>query len=560
HGSKLDLTVSPALNPKTLLDSRVELGDDAYLAQTLGFNFNYFGTQYSTVYVTSNGNLVFKPANADSGFDLDAVDTSNSLTTFRTGSPRICPYWHDLDARAASTTGANGVYLRRDSDRVVVTYNNVRDFPNSSSDNGTHTFQVTLFSDGRILFTYQSAQLTTNALVGISPGNSTQTTTLVDLISPTASVISTPLAEFFSTTFKVDEVAALQAFYSSRLGRDEWDFVYFLTDFDYNLGGGAFAYYAPLRNDVSGIGGGTYDAPASQTFGSSRIQGWMNLNNIVSKYPEYPTTRMLGANSALSIFGQEQGHRWSAYVKYPGSDPNILLGRDNDHWSFFSNIESSMSHPAARRSSSAEGNVWRENDNGTFTSVNLIDGYSRLDQYLMGLRPASDVPNTFVIANGTATGFTNSSGPRPNVTARGTKQVVTINEIIQANGARTPDVSIAPKKFRTAFIMLSRFGSPATLSTINKLLRYRLAWESYFAHSTDYLGTLSTSIDDATGTRVIAAVSAASYTHVLTPGGIASVFGQGMTSGASEAAVSQPLPTTLAGTQVLINGVPAPLL
>lgn len=559
-GTKLDLTAAPAVNPKIVNNPQVEPGDDAYLAQDLGFSFSYFGAAYTTVYVTSNGNLVFKPAGAGSGFDLDAVDASNSLATFRTGSPRICPYWHDLDARASVTTGANGIYLRRASDRVVVTYNNVRDFPNDAAvDKGVHTFQVTLFSDGRILFTYQSVQLTTTALVGLSPGNSAQDVTLLDLDLPPAGVVAAPLAEFFSTSLKVDNVGAIQAFYDAHPGRDDWDFVYFLTDFDYDLGGGAFAYYAPLRNDVTGTGEQPYTAPPDHTFGRSRIQGWLNLSNIVTQYPEYPTTRMLGANSALSILGQEQGHRWLAYVKYPGANANLLLGRDNEHWSFFFNIESALSHPAARRSSSAEGNVWRDNGNGTFTSVNLIDGYSRLDHYLMGLRPASDVPDTFVIAGGAAAGYTRTSGPRPNVMATGTRQAVTINQIIEANGARTPDVSAAPKRFRTAFILLSRRNSPASLTTINKLLRYRLAWESYFAHSTDYLATLSTAVNDADATRVIAAVSAASYTHVLTPGGIASLFGSGLTAGTSEGAPGQPLPTTLAGTQVLVNGTPAPL-
>ena len=60
--------------------------------------------------------------------------------------------------------------------------------------------------------------------------------------------------------------------------------------------------------------------------------------------------------------GQEQGHRWLAYVKYSGADPNLLLGRDNQHWSFFFNIESTLSTPAARRASAMEGNVWREDE------------------------------------------------------------------------------------------------------------------------------------------------------------------------------------------------------
>src|SRR5205085_4832802 len=144
---------------------------------------------------------------------------------------------------------------------------------------------------------------------------------------------------------------------------------------------------------------------------------------------------------------QEQGHRWLAYVSYPGNE-NLLLGRDDAHWSFFFNIESTISSPAARRSSNSEGNVWRDNGNGSFTSLNLIDGYSRLDQYIMGLRPPSDVPDSFVITNPSGTSRTRESGPAPNVTVSGTRQTVTINQIIQANGPRIPDVSTSQKNFR----------------------------------------------------------------------------------------------------------------
>jgi hypothetical protein len=497
-GAKLDLTQAPAVNPKIAANPDVEPGDDAYLAQELGFSFNFFGTAYTTAYVTSNGNLVFRPASAGGGFGLDAVNASNALSDFRTGSPRIAPYWHDLDARAAETTGARGVYFRRDADRVVVTWNDVRDFPNDEDvDTGRHTFQATLFSDGRILFTYQTVTLTSEALAGVAPGNSSQTVTLVNLSNPAASVFAGPTAEYFSKSVKADEVGAIKAFYDAHPGRDEWDFIYFFTDFDFDLGGGAFAYYAPIRNNVSGHGGQPFDLPPSQTFGRSRIQGWLNMSNIVSDYPAYPTARMLGANSALSILGQEQGHRWLAYVKHPGANTNLLLGRDSDHWSFFFNAESSLSHPAARRSSSAEGNAWRDNGNGTFTSVNLVDGYSRLDHYLMGLRPASDVPATFVINNPTGTTRTASSGPRPNVTVTGTRLNVAVEEIIQANGARTPDAAAAPKKLRVAFVLLTRRDSPPAPPTLAKLTRFRLAWESYYAHSTDYLGTLSTAVNDA---------------------------------------------------------------
>src|SRR5262249_21432400 len=158
------------------------------------------------------------------------------------------------------------------------------------------------------------------------------------------------------------------------------------------------------------------------------------------------TTRFLGANHALSIIAQEQGHRWLSYVKYPGAD-NFLLGRDNAHWNFFLNTESAISHPAARRSSSAEGNVWSDNGNGTFTSVNLIDGYSRLDQYLMGMRPASEVPETFIISDPSGSGRSRESNPQPGVTTSGIKQIITTNQIIVTNGACTTIPPTEQKNF-----------------------------------------------------------------------------------------------------------------
>ena len=556
-GTKLDLTAAPAVNPKPGTDP----GDDGYVLQDLGFNFNFYGTSFASVAVCSNGSLVFRPGNVSQAtFDLNAAESVESLSILQSGLPRIAPYWHDLDATAAAVTGTRGIYLRRDSNAVVVTWNNIRDFPNDATrDTGVHRFQVTLFNDGRIRFTYDTAQLTSTALAGIGPGGTTNLPTLVDLTVPPGQVVTTPVAEVFSTSLMVDTFGTVQAFYATHPNRDVYDFVYLVTDFNFDLGG-AFAFYAPLRNDAQGIGQAVGASTVATQISSARIQGVLNLSNINGVYPTYPTTRFLGANSALSIMGQEQGHRWMSYIDYPGTPSNLLLGRDDEHWSFFLNIESTLSHPAVPRSSSMEGNVWRDNGGGSFTSLSLIDGYSRLDQYIMGLRPASDVPDTFVIANPFNTrGATRGSGPTPNLTVNGTRQTVTINQILQANGARVPDANSAQKNFRAAVVLLVRQGTQPSAALLEKVTRYRLAWESYFAQSTDFLASINTGLADQTTSRTIATVSAASFTAPLAPGAIGALFGAGLTSGGRESATTQPLPTTLAGTQVLVNGVAAPL-
>lgn len=567
-GTKLNLRLTPAVNPKVGADA----GDDAYLLQDLGFNFNFYGASYSSVAVTSNGNLTFRPAGvSQDDFDQGTVSSGETLAELQAGLPRIAPYWHDLDATASATAGTNGIYLRRDSDRVVISWNNIRDFPNDASvDTGIHRFQVTLFNTGRIAFTYASAQLTTKTLVGISGGLSSPTPTLVTFTNPPANSISTPIAQVFSTLTRVDEIGVVQAFYATHPGRDVYDFAYVMTDFDFDLGD-AFAFYEPLRNSVqgigdpSGIGSPVFDSDPGGTFlGSQKIQGLLDLSNINTlsgPYPESPTQRLTtasGANHALSVMGQEQGHRWMSYVTYPGNN-TLLLGRDDAHWSYWLNMESTTSGPGARRASSMEGNVWRDNGNGSFTSVGLNDGYTRLDHYLMGLRPASDVADTFVITGPTGTGGrTRMDDTEPAVTVGGTKLAISASQVVQSNGARTPNSTTAQKNFRAAVILLVKQGTQPSTATLNKVNRYRLAWESYFAQSTDFLATINTGLADLTTPRLIAATSAASFDPTLSPGEIGAIFGQGLTN-TTEVATTQPLPTTLAGVQVFIDGAPAPL-
>ena len=55
-------------------------------------------------------------------------------------------------------------------------------------------------------------------------------------------------------------------------------------------------------------------------------------------------------------------------------------------------------------------------------------------------------------------------------------------------------------------------------------------------------------------------VNAATFREGAAPGALVSIFGAGLTSGSTLAAASLPLPVTLAGTSVTLNGAPLPLL
>ncbi len=140
-----------------------------------------------------------------------------------------------------------------------------------------------------------------------------------------------------------------------------------------------------------------------------------------SRYFAHGGSFSLGLNSPMFILAHEVGHRWLSRLRFvhptkgTGFDSYDLLGREANHWSYFLNTALPLSQfDGAPRSSVMEGNVILDlgplaNYNGTPTNLapgervfltptdQLVDGFSTLDQHLMGLRRASDVPPFFYV-------------------------------------------------------------------------------------------------------------------------------------------------------------------
>lgn len=74
-----------------------------------------------------------------------------------------------------------------------------------------------------------------------------------------------------------------------------------------------------MANEIAGIGLDRYDS--SSEFGSTgrRLRSLVPMDD-VAKFPADPTTKFLGENNALSVLGQEAGHRWLAFLQF--SDHN----------------------------------------------------------------------------------------------------------------------------------------------------------------------------------------------------------------------------------------------
>lgn len=240
---------------------------------------------------------------------------------------------------------------------------------------------------------------------------------------------------------------------------DEFIFVYLFTSFNTNVG--AF-FYSPEANDVRGIGSQRIDSN-----GFSPREGFVFMN-----YWQYFDEAFQGAPQAAidaqrrSVFNQEAGHRWASFITAGadggGAGADVLLGRDDGHWSYFLNSGGSP----------MEGNAWRDNQNGTFTTITGFDNwhYSDLDLYLMGLLPAAQVSDWFVITGPNVNGqrdifgrpITRSSPPQiiQQVTVSGTRVDMGIEDIQTQHGLRDPAAGVSPTEWKVVFVMLAGQSSP----------------------------------------------------------------------------------------------------
>jgi MYXO-CTERM domain-containing protein len=243
---------------------------------------------------------------------------------------------------------------------------------------------------------------------------------------------------------------------------DEFLFVVLFTSFE--TGVGAF-FYAPLANGDVGIGQPTFDET-----GPSPLEGLVFMNDWKSFDQIFPPGTPLSIKEGFSrsVFNQEAGHRWAVNTDVgPGVGDGmleILLGRDRSHWSYFMETGGSP----------LEGNAWRDNGDGTFTTRTDATRYqyADLDLYLMGLIPAEQVAPWFAIGSPQTNGAFDITGSPINPasppqifdpqTIQGVRVDFGIEEVVTRLGPRVPAAGAAPNRWRTAFVMLAGRTSPLT--------------------------------------------------------------------------------------------------
>jgi len=215
------------------------LGDDDSREVTLSFAFPFFGSEWRSLHVNSDGNVSFGAG--------DAEITDRSLGRFLAGPPRIAGLFRDLDPTKART----GVKVRNEPNRVIITWAEVPEY----TDSGTgplQTFQLRLFSDGTIELAY-SGSSTSDAIVGITPGSTRGDPSVLSFLnSPAGSDYTSSVVERFSGTDSVDIFAAAQRFYRNH--DDAYDYLVIYNTLGIAAENSAVAYEVTVRNDRSGYG------------------------------------------------------------------------------------------------------------------------------------------------------------------------------------------------------------------------------------------------------------------------------------------------------------------
>ncbi len=368
------------------------------------------------------------------------------------------------------------------------------------------------WSDNRVFFTVRLSDLgVTSASVVANagernvatkswgrPGNANTDPVLIEFpvapeletdLSRPASRSSAAQHEVFQHVHPKDDLIPLACRIIDALG-DEFDLIVFHSQFrtDHQFNGSWWGYY-PGNVAVKGIGQERVHHRKSSC--SARMRGqwnfpiWVKSSYVanIDGAGEY-----LASPKGLWHFGHEFTHTWTASVGYLNNGEYEPL-HDGSHWVLALHTVAPFPWEGPPQGSIMGGRFWRENSDGTFTPVTTgWGGLSWLDLYLAGLATPSEVPDMFILRNLQETGG-GWRGPHT-----GEKEVISIEQIIAAEGPRDPPAARSQKTFNAGFVYLTLPGEPPDPDLLELHALFVDGAVVYWRHVTGGRGSLTTKL------------------------------------------------------------------
>lgn len=444
------------------LGEQIFLGDDdsERIEFDTGFKFKFFGNTYTEAFVNSDGNITFGEA--------DNASTARDLGRALNGPARVMPFFADFDPSVGGQVWVKFFGKRK----MQVTWVNVPEWGGFQP----NTFQVTLFKKGHVEIRFGEVDAAAG-IVGISPGGSAAVE-LVDLTEDAPTKLDEQaIAEVFGTEEIVDESAVARTFYDHY--PDDVDQIVLYYDFVLPLlGGGAVAYHFTVKNDVEGIGYKNFRS--QETFDSSgalgsngRLEGFANMG-YVHKYNDN-LNQLRDTLTHLGVLVHELGHQWLSRIFYRRSgETSTDLQEFGGHWSFVTDTDASF----------MQGNEIRDNDDGSFTTLEKDAVFSQMDKYMMGLIPPAEVPDFFWVDNSSADP---GSLPEWGFTLRGDRVDVSVQDVIAEEGQRRPSSEDSRKEYRAAMVLLVPQDQQPNQPSIDKVQDFADLLVSRWPRETDGL-------------------------------------------------------------------------
>ncbi len=146
-------------------------GDEGWFAVRLPFSFNYYGVNKDSLYIGTNGNVMFQPPTGDVFTNATFPTAGGNIDN------HVGVFWDDLEVRAGAR-----VYYGASAGKFVVQYQNIARFAGITP---AYTFEVVISPTGEIVTQYlnmgQNGAALNSASIGME--NATGTIGLVALFN-----------------------------------------------------------------------------------------------------------------------------------------------------------------------------------------------------------------------------------------------------------------------------------------------------------------------------------------------------------------------------------------
>ena len=258
---------------------------------------------------------------------------------------------------------------------------------------------------------------------------------------------------------------------------DQYDFIVFYGT-TATQRSGDFGAFFPIVKSAENIGH-EFFGPHPSLSTDARLHGAVFLHGL----DKHTDTQLVG----LSL--HEISHDWLAYISHISDKPFVDFhgGNDGVHWSQC--VDTSTMHDGVRFLSPNGGAAWDELSEGSFLRV--LQGifgettplkFHPIELYLMGfLTPESTIPFSILIPD----------AEQSSEVVTGRREFVTVYDIINTYGLRTPSANDAQTAFSIAFVLLEQEGHPSSAEFMRRVINLSQYVPAQWYRATDGLSSIN---------------------------------------------------------------------